>query len=88
MRLDSISDYPCSVFTNTGMCHADCHAAPMCRELPIYRAHRALREAVLGDMTTEEAAEAFWAAGYASDFWGYTEYGAHVRALAAAVAGL
>ena len=41
---DKLSGYPCSVFTNTGMCHADCHAAPMCQELPIYRAHIKLRD--------------------------------------------
>jgi hypothetical protein len=95
MTLNDLSDYPCPC--NLAPCSTECAEAVdacdsvFCRWLDIYRAQialRPLRDAVLGGMTPEEAAWAFRDAAYASDYWGYTEHGAHVHALADVVEGM
>jgi hypothetical protein len=62
MTLDELSGYPCANDFSAlkGMCcfGDDCYMDD-CVMLPIYRAHIALRKAVLGDMTAAEAARMY-----------------------------
>jgi len=57
--LDEISGYPCPRHPGDEPCRADCTNADNCVLLPIYRRHMALRDAVLGDMTPEEAGKMY-----------------------------
>jgi hypothetical protein len=54
MSLDKLSGYPCREY---GRCGAKCveREEDICKRIGIYRAHIALRRAVLGDMTAEMA---------------------------------
>jgi hypothetical protein len=59
VSLDELSGYPCR-YEVFGQCEEVCAANDEpCNLLSIYRAHIALRRAVLGDMTAEEAARMY-----------------------------
>ncbi len=98
---DSLRGYPCGFgdeWEGQDHCSEECPVVEMkrpCPLLPVFRAHiklrddmRELRAAVLGDMTAEEAAELYRAAGCAIDHDGYTPEGFHLYTLADVVAEL
>ena len=85
---DKLSDYLCPIGSGTMMCNTTCADAldacdaVTCSWLPIYRELIALREAVLGDMTPEEAAYAY--RSIAPEAWRhpFLRNGQHFNALA------
>ena len=94
---DKLSGFPCPYYITTGhvACNPDQPNCAKCAQLPIYRAHNALRDdmrklraAVLGDMTAEEAAKMYREAQSSCDYWGGTDAGDHMTNLADAVAKL
>jgi hypothetical protein len=89
MTLDDLSGYPCgdSKWPCSETCPASKHPT-LCRVLPIYRAHIALRKAVLGNMTAEEAAEMYRGVAYFNPEWESNGTGAHFNALADVVEGM
>lgn len=87
-KLNELSGYPCSVICGSYMCSESCGCINDCREADVYRAHIALRRAVLGDMTAEEAAHLYRmvSAFYSDRGWGVVAK--RLEALADAVAGM
>lgn len=65
-KLSELSAYPCPTHMHHhDVCDAECAWRAMCELKPIYDAHIALRAAVLGEMTGEEAGALYKRAGEA-----------------------
>lgn len=95
VNLAELTGYPCAIEldatqgTWTQACQDDCSIADTCPARDVYEQAIALRAAVLGDMTPEEAAETYCnvAKLFHDVLWDH-KLEAHFNALAAAVAKL
>ena len=87
MNLDELSGYPCPYVIKGPCTNNPGPGCPLghkesCSVLPIYRAHIALRAAVLGDMTPAEAAEMYRRIGDDRENASYVEIRDKLNALA------